>query len=106
MREAAKHGAANDGEEKYEAAKKAEAKNGAVNYRPVKLGAENTSKEECTWWNRKQRSGDHEAAKHGAAKHSAEAWSSEAWRSDICRCEGQSSRAAMSGGHGRMEQQR
>ena len=69
MREAAKHGAANDGEEKYEAAKKAEAKNGAVNYRPVKLGAENTSKEECTWWNRKQRSGDHEAAKHGAAKY-------------------------------------
>ena len=69
MREAAKHGAANHGEEKYEAAKKAEAKNGAVNYRPVKLGAENTSKEECTWWNRKQRSGDHEAAKHGAAKY-------------------------------------
>ena len=45
MREAAKHGAANNGEEKYEAAKKAEAKNGAVNYRPVKLGAENTHKQ-------------------------------------------------------------
>ena len=66
MREAAKHGAANHGEEKYEAAKKAEAKNGAVNYRPVEVGAENTSMEPCTW-NRKQRSGDRGAAKYQTA---------------------------------------
>ena len=45
MREAAKPGAANNGEEKYEAAKKAEAKNGARKNRPVKLGAENTHKQ-------------------------------------------------------------
>ena len=39
---------------------------GAVNYRPVEVGAENTSMEPCTW-NRKQRSGDRGAAKYETA---------------------------------------
>jgi hypothetical protein len=39
-----------------------------VKYRPVKLGAENTSMEQRTW-NRKERSGDRAEAKHGVEKY-------------------------------------
>ena len=63
IREAAKHGAAKHGEAKVEAAK-----NGAVRCRPVKLGAENTSMEQCKW-NRKERSGNHAEAKHGVRRY-------------------------------------
>jgi hypothetical protein len=53
-------------------------------YRQVKLGAENTSMEQCKW-NRKERSGNHAEAKHGVRRYETAtdiaAWDSEAWSS-------------------------